>query len=222
MILAYNTSLADLHIGLFSDEAAPLAEFHHSPTKNDRGIHDALLAKKTSELLKEISASAKDISRLTFINGPGSFTGLRIGLAFAKGMVFGLNSISPVGRTRSPSLIPLLAHEVLLQKYISQFTILNSQFSILYPGYEKDSVYMSSTDDPKNIRYIKISELEKMNTAEIICTSELRHIPLPHHIVSIELQTIAQMAISGHHTPFVGDNIGALEPFYGTDFKPGK
>jgi hypothetical protein len=30
------------------------------------------------------------------------------------------------------------------------------------------------------------------------------------------------MATAAHHTPFVGDNIGALEPFYGTDFKPGK
>ncbi len=219
MILAFNTSLADLHIGLFSDMAEPLAEYHHKPTENDRGIHDALLAQKTSDLLKELSASAKDISRITFINGPGSFTGLRIGLAFAKGMAFGLNI---VGGSLSPpaiSLFPLLAHEVLLQKYISEFTILNSQFSIIYPGYEKDSVYMSLANDPKNIRYIKISELEKMNITEIISPMEVRLKNIICHIIPISLRTMAEMSLDDQ-LPTI--DISSLEPFYGTDFKTGK
>ncbi len=226
MILAYNTSLADLHIGLFSDNAVPLAEFHQSPSENDRGIHDALLAQKTSDLLQELSASAKDISIITFINGPGSFTGLRIGLAFAKGMAFGL---SPVGQTLSPpviSLIPLLAHEVLARD--SRITINEerttnheSRSAILYPGYEKSSVYISFPNEPRAITYLPISELLKMNITEVICTPELSHIPIPHHIVSIELQTMAQMASTINHLQSTID-ISSLEPFYGTDFKTGK
>ena len=219
MILAYNTSLADLHIGLFSDTAAPLAEFHQKPTENDRGIHDALLAHKTSDLLKELSASAKDISRIAFINGPGSFTGLRIGLAFAKGLAFGLSSgLSPVGRTLSPSLIPLLAQEVLLKVYQSRHPTPAPRTPLLYPGYEKNSVYISFTDEPQAITYQPIAEILEMNPPEIICTPELSGIPIPHHIVTIKLQAMALMAIEARAYASPAD----LEPFYGTDFKPGR
>ena len=221
MILAYNTSLADLHIGLFSDSAEPLVEFHQSPSENDRGIHDALLALKTSELLKGIHASAKDISCITFINGPGSFTGLRIGVAFAKGLAFGSGA----------SLIPLLAHEVLARD--AWFVVRGSQNAtdetrnpipdtptpILYPGYEKDSVYMSLVNDPKNIHYIKISELEKMNIAEIISPMEIHVKNSICHITPISLTTMAEIASTIDHRP---STIDTLEPFYGTDFKPGK
>lgn len=209
MILAYNTSLADLHIGLFSDGAEPLAEYHHIASSDDLGIHDALLAQKTSQLLKEISASAKDISTITFINGPGSFTGLRIGLAFAKGMAFGSGA----------SLIPLLAHEVLLKVYETRNPIPDTPIPIFYPGYEKDSVYMSLSSSPEKIEYIKIDELLKMNLSEVICTSELSTIPIPHHIVSIELQTMAEMSIAGSRWSMAGNTLADLEPFYGTDFK---
>src|SRR5438876_7230069 len=103
MILAFDSSLSDLHIGLFSDEAETLAEFHHEASSEERGIHDALLAQETSKLLEEINASPRDISKIVFIIGPGSFTGLRIGLAFAKGLAFGSGA----------RLFPFTAHGVM-------------------------------------------------------------------------------------------------------------
>ncbi|MFI5262957.1 MAG: tRNA (adenosine(37)-N6)-threonylcarbamoyltransferase complex dimerization subunit type 1 TsaB [Candidatus Kapaibacterium sp.] len=213
MILAFNTSLSDLHIGLFSDEGNPLAEFHKKPLPDERGIHDALLAQKTSDLLNELSAAAKDISIITFINGPGSFTGLRIGLAFAKGMAFGSGT----------SLVPLIAHSVLLKSYQTQFPqsrnpIPDPRTPILYPGYAKDSFYISYSNEPYKVEYILLSELLKMNLGEFICSPELDSISIPHHTVSISLQTMALMAVSGKDFTPLAD----LEPFYGTDFKPGK
>jgi len=222
MILTLDTSLADLHIGLFSDDAQPLAEFHHIASEDDRHIHDALLAQSTSNLLIEISASPKDISKIAIIIGPGSFTGLRIGLSFAKGLAYGL-----VGRTFSPpvSLIPLLAHTVLLKQYsmtsdflqTPDFGLRTSDIGLLYPGYEKDSVYLSMADDPENIRYMKLSEVEKLGIKEIISPVE---IGLISHISPIRLITLAEIASATiAHRPSTIDD---LEPFYGTDFKPGK
>ena len=205
MILAFNTSLADLHIGLFSDDAKPLAEFHHLATPEERHIHDALLAISTEQLLESIHAEAKDISRIAFINGPGSFTGLRIGLSFAKGLAFGSEA----------KLIPLLAHEVMMGE--PRLTNYESRFAILYPGYEKNSVYLSFSDAPAAITYQPISEVLRMNLTEVICTSELSDILISHQIVNITLQTIAEMATHGNSA-----NISELEPFYGTDFKPGR
>jgi tRNA threonylcarbamoyl adenosine modification protein YeaZ len=209
MILAFNTSLADLHIGLFSETAELLAEFHHIATDDERHIHDMLLAQSVAGLLDKIPASAKDISRITFINGPGSFTGLRIGLSFAKGMAFGSENIS---------LVPLIAHSVLLKTYLkSRTTNHESRLAILYPGYSKDSVYLSFSNEPEKVEYIQISELLKMNIEEVICSPELNDISIPHHTVSISLQTMAEMAIAGSRS-----SLAELEPFYGTDFKPGK
>ncbi len=204
MILAFNTSLADLHIGLFSDDGKSLAEYHHLATPTERHIHDALLAQSTEQLLKDINAKGKDINRIVFINGPGSFTGLRIGLSFAKGLAFGSGA----------KLIPLIAHQVLLRAYESRTTNHEPRITILYPGYEKDSVYMSYSDEPNIIKYLPISDLLKMGIAEVICTSELDAISIPHHIVNIKLQTMAEMVLTADAA-----NTSTLEPFYGTDFK---
>ncbi|MDP4220260.1 MAG: hypothetical protein Q8916_03905 [Bacteroidota bacterium] len=234
MLLAYNTSLADLDIGLFSDDAKPLANFHHTTSSDDRGVHDRLLAQKTSDLLKELSATSNDISLIAFINGPGSFTGLRIGLSFAKGFAFGRNpakenvsaaeKLSPVERTLSPfgevRLAPLLAHQVLLASATSN-NPLPANSAILYPGYEKDSVYMSLSETPEKIRYIPIDEVAKMNFAEVVCTPELDFIGIPHRITSIDLHTMAEMALRTEYQ-ISAQSLGNLEPFYGTDFKPNK
>ncbi len=207
MILAFNTSLADLHIGSFSDTAEPLAEYHHLATGDERHVHDALLARSVSDLLDTIPASAKDISRIAFINGPGSFTGLRIGLAFAKGMAFGSEHIS---------LVPLIAHSVLLEQYKKGNTI-EGNLPILYPGYAKDTVYVSYSDDPEKVAYMTIGDLVKTGITDSICSAELAGIGIPHHIVSIDLRTMAEMSIGYQPSASLAD----LEPFYGTDFKPG-
>jgi tRNA threonylcarbamoyl adenosine modification protein YeaZ len=217
MILTFDTSLRDLHIGLFSDKAEPLAEFHGIASEGDRGIHDALLAQKTSDLLTEIHASPKEIKKIALIIGPGSFTGLRIGLSFAKGLAFGSKA----------KIFPLLAHKVLLEEYkkisdfglqTSDFGLQTSDFGLLYPGYEKDSVYMSMASEPENIRYIKISELQKMNIKEAICPAELHLVGITQYITPISLKTMAEIASMTTLNP--PSTIDSLEPFYGTDFKP--
>src|SRR2546421_3236357 len=133
MILAIDTSLRDLHIGLFSDSAEPIAEFHQAASEDKRGIHDELLAQKTYELLKEHSYSAKDISKIALVIGPGSFTGLRIGLAFAKGLAYGSGaSIIPI-RTDSPIALHTLTEKALKEKGIS-----GGDLAALEPFYGTD------------------------------------------------------------------------------------
>ncbi|MCB2203916.1 tRNA (adenosine(37)-N6)-threonylcarbamoyltransferase complex dimerization subunit type 1 TsaB [bacterium] len=52
--------------------------------------HDAMLAPVIQELLKENGLQAADLSTVAVASGPGSFTGLRIGMAMAKGFAFSL------------------------------------------------------------------------------------------------------------------------------------
>lgn len=49
------------------------------------------LALKVSELLREAELEFSDLAKLVVGLGPGSFTGLRVGLSFMKGLSLGLN-----------------------------------------------------------------------------------------------------------------------------------
>jgi len=206
MIIALNTSLADLHIGLFSDDAESHAEFHQKASPDDRHIHDALLAQETSGLLKKIDADAKDISKIALIIGPGSFTGLRIGLSFAKGLAFGSGA----------KIIPLKAHSVLLAGYKRAYSVSDAT-AILYPGYESHKTYMSYTSSPEDISYVEIAELKNIGIKKIICPPELEEIEFTKTVIPIDMKMMAQMTIDDRLSTI--DVLADLEPFYGSDFK---
>ena len=53
--------------------------------------HGKVIMRKIGNLLESASLSRRDIQALAVSVGPGSFTGLRIGLAVAKGMAVGLD-----------------------------------------------------------------------------------------------------------------------------------
>ncbi|CAN5451964.1 tRNA (adenosine(37)-N6)-threonylcarbamoyltransferase complex dimerization subunit type 1 TsaB [soil metagenome] len=51
-------------------------------------MHDAMLASNVQQLLASVGKSIGDVDVCALSSGPGSFTGLRIGMAFAKGLCF--------------------------------------------------------------------------------------------------------------------------------------
>ena len=54
-------------------------------------VHGTLLTVLIEDILKENQLSFHDLSAVAYSNGPGSYTGLRIGLSVAKGICYGLN-----------------------------------------------------------------------------------------------------------------------------------
>lgn len=49
------------------------------------------LCNKYGDLLKSVKLKKEDLSGICIFSGPGSFTGLRIGISFANGLSFALN-----------------------------------------------------------------------------------------------------------------------------------
>ena len=60
-------------------------------TKESTYAHAVYLMPMIKSMFKENNLTVKDIKNIVAVNGPGSFTGLRIGLSVAKTMAYSLN-----------------------------------------------------------------------------------------------------------------------------------
>ncbi|MBM2814459.1 MAG: tsaB [Ignavibacteria bacterium] len=98
---------------------------------NGHNMHDRLLAELTKRILADNKLSFDDIDAIAVSSGPGSFTGLRIGAAFAKGICF----------SETPKLIsvPTLSAFAYAAKEFSAL-LGNYQICVVVPSH-KDLVY---------------------------------------------------------------------------------
>ena len=85
MILAIDTSTARLGIAVFNGTEILGESCWTSPNR-----HTVSLAPAVNELLDDLEVKKKKLKALAVALGPGSFTSLRVGLSFAKGISLGL------------------------------------------------------------------------------------------------------------------------------------
>lgn len=57
---------------------------------NEKGVHSAKIMSLIEEVLRKASLQISDLKAVAVSEGPGSYTGLRIGVSTAKGLCFGL------------------------------------------------------------------------------------------------------------------------------------
>lgn len=86
MLLAIDTSTRTIGIGLH-DGSQVCAEF----VWQSQNYHTVELAPAVEDLLKKCRVEANRLAGVVVATGPGSFTGLRIGLGFAKGLALANN-----------------------------------------------------------------------------------------------------------------------------------
>jgi len=77
--LFIDTSLADVSIALLKDSKL-LSCIHN----NIPGEHSIYVTKYVEDILKENKILPKEVNEIIIVNGPGSFTGVRIGVTIAK------------------------------------------------------------------------------------------------------------------------------------------
>lgn len=85
IILAIDTSSPSGSIALFSDKRL-VAEL----TVSEAGVHAEWLLKSIDAFLSSINRSIDEVDLFAVTNGPGSFTGIRIGVSAVKGLAWSI------------------------------------------------------------------------------------------------------------------------------------
>ncbi|AXT61174.1 tRNA (adenosine(37)-N6)-threonylcarbamoyltransferase complex dimerization subunit type 1 TsaB [Aquimarina sp. AD10] len=86
-ILCVETSTTNCSVALtYNDEVIALAEDYDAKYSHAERLHNFM-----AEIIKDKALSFKDISAIAISKGPGSYTGLRIGVSAAKGLCYALD-----------------------------------------------------------------------------------------------------------------------------------
>lgn len=112
-------------------------------------IHATLLADLVLEGSKKLQIECRDINLVAVALGPGSFTGLRIGMSYAKGLCYGLK-IPIIGVTN----FEVLAEQAPINT-VPVYTLINGGHGKYYLGVFKDGITINKSE------VITINQIQK-------------------------------------------------------------
>ena len=153
--LLVDTSLSYIRIALFKDNK--LLDFIDEYVDKDLS---KLFCVRVKEILVKNSLSFKDINNIYSVTGPGSFTGIRIGLTFVKVLAFSLNKkVVPI------SELQILASTPFNTKYV--VPVIDARRGFVFAG-----VYDIELNSILDDSYINIEDLlNKIDLSDVTFVS---------------------------------------------------
>jgi tRNA threonylcarbamoyladenosine biosynthesis protein TsaB len=92
MILAFDTATPATVVGVAAVDGTLLAQGRHDPAPGERPGHTTQLLPLAQAALTEAGGAWRDVTRIGAGVGPGTFTGIRIGVATARALAQGLEA----------------------------------------------------------------------------------------------------------------------------------
>lgn len=163
-VLAIDTSNQLLGVALWKDN-----ELRAEYTANIKRNHSIGLMPTINQIMKETNTSPKDLDRIAVAKGPGSYTGVRIGLSTAKTLAWTLNI--PVVAISSLELLARNIHNE--ESYISPF--FDARRGLIYTGlYQRKTNAMLVKKEDCNILMTDwLTELQELSSPIVFLSQDL-------------------------------------------------
>lgn len=110
LVLAIDSSTKVGTVALYSEEKGVLGEIFINSTTN----HSETLMGAVDSLFKTTGLNIKEVNKVAVSTGPGSFTGIRIGVGLAKGLAYSLKT--PIVGVNELDVIASLSGTILDEK----------------------------------------------------------------------------------------------------------
>lgn len=211
LVLAIDTATKIGSVSLFDDKVGVIGELNLYVKIN----HSAVIMEMIDNLFKMTKLSIKDVDRVAVTVGPGSFTGIRIGVAVAKGLCYGTKK-SIVGINE----LDLLVQNVEIGKGIIVPLIDARKERVYYSIYEKKEGF-------ERVSEYKDGELrellESLKDKEVIFCGDgaiayekiIREVLGNKANIVSKGNSIPRSVLAGQMSvEMIGDNLYTVEPFY--------
>ncbi|WP_294662774.1 tRNA (adenosine(37)-N6)-threonylcarbamoyltransferase complex dimerization subunit type 1 TsaB [uncultured Fusobacterium sp.] len=212
LILAIDTATKIGSVALYDDEVGIVGEINLYVKIN----HSNVIMKSIDSLFDLSGYTIKDVDKIAVTTGPGSFTGIRIGVAIAKGLAYSLKKpiigineldvLAETGEEREGLIVPLIDARK-ERVYYSQYKYENRK--LVRKTEYKDGELRDILTNLKGEKVVFIGDgalvnqelIKEIMGEENIIFSKVNSIP--------RAAMAAQMALQHED-----DNIYTLEPFY--------
>lgn len=167
MSLFLDTSNFKLIVGIIDEENNKVVSYYNEEVKGDMSSKALCVVR---DLIEKSKLIPDDIDKIYIVNGPGSFTGIRIGVTIAKVFAWSLNK----------KIIPISSLEVLAStncdtEYV--VSMIDARRKCVYAGiYDKElNTYMEDkyisleeleTKLPNSYTYVSDDDIESLNLKE--------------------------------------------------------
>lgn len=196
MNLFIDTSNDELMVAVLEDD-----KLLSKKTKKCKNEHSIYTVKYIDDILKELKLNPSDIDNILVVNGPGSFTGLRIGVSIAKTYAYLLNK-----NVYQVSSLRALALSVDNNIAISIIDAKNNNYYVgIYDRFDNSVTYETFTTKEDVIEKIK-----KYKDAKLISNKEFSIDEYKFNKVDLDIENIVKVYLKENNII----NVHEVKPNY--------
>ena len=216
-ILQINTALQEASVSISADGL--LMGERINPAQQE---HAGFLQPAIAELCASLNIALKDLQAVAVVNGPGSYTGLRVGLSAAKGICFALklpliliNTLEWMAKCNQHQATELICPMIDARR-MEVFTALYDQS--LQPVLDPQAMMLDPSSFQERLLQQSIAFVgDGAQKWQAICENPHAHFPK----TDLNASALSILSIQAFHEEKFAD-LAYSEPFYTKDFHSGK
>ena len=194
--------------------------------ETDKGnSHSANVAVFIDEVLKEAKKTPKDLDAVAVSKGPGSYTGLRIGVSSAKGLSYGLGIPIISIDTLEVMAFGVLKNQKTIQENCLLCPMIDARRMEVYSAFydvnlkQIRDVRADIVDENSYLEYLEKHTVYFFGNGSQKCAAILTQHPNAHFIENVQLSAVNMIPLAEEKFKSkIFESSAYFEPFYLKDF----